>query len=470
MAVFIIILCTFAFSFTFLQQSIQLLEILNGTGYEAYALVNPVMMYCSMTLIFIISQSIITTETNTDFLLSLPIKKTSIICAKTITTTFLHFCIGLILIVPTTFCYISTVNSSYLILLSIITLIFFISILITGFGYLYNTFLNFFVIRIRGYKIFRGFIVLLSLLLFLYGYTAMFTSSVGLEIFFFTDLIKAVINNDMLFLILLYSTSFLILIIGTIVFSKLYGKKPKMYLSKDQSLSYTNNSQLSSLVKKEFRNYINSSMYLFNTIIGYIIIIGASIYLLFASNSLNDTLPHIIYLVGCFSLSVSCTTNSSISLEGKNLWIVKSTPVNPKLVLTSKVLMNIIMLLFTLTLSFVFIIASHKVSINIALLLYLLSILNAIFICFGGLIINLLLPKLDFKNEMAVVKQSASAIISILFFMVFLSTPAFLYMFEIIKIDFILLLTLNVIYILILDLLLILFTYTKGVKLFKKLQ
>lgn len=91
MAVFIIILCTFAFSFTFLQQSIQLLEILNGTGYEAYALVNPVMMYCSMTLIFIISQSIITTETNTDFLLSLPIKKTSIICAKTITTTFLHF-------------------------------------------------------------------------------------------------------------------------------------------------------------------------------------------------------------------------------------------------------------------------------------------------------------------------------------------------------------------------------------------
>ena len=45
-----------------------------------------------------------------------------------------------------------------------------------------------------------------------------------------------------------------------------------------------------------------------------------------------------------FGVGLTCTTGSSISIEGKNLWILKSSPLEVKDIFISKIAVNIILL------------------------------------------------------------------------------------------------------------------------------
>ena len=55
---------------------------------------------------------------------------------------------------------------------------------------------------------------------------------------------------------------------------------------------------------------------------------------------LHDFVP--IFITFC--IATSCTTMASISMEGKNIWIVKSIPVSVITVFASKILVNLTIL------------------------------------------------------------------------------------------------------------------------------
>ena len=200
------------------------------------------------------------------------------------------------------------------------------------------------------------------------------------------------------------------------------------------------------MIKKEFKTYFSSTMYLLNTSIGYIILIGGAIALFFVEFD-DSMLTFIMYCVSCFSFSTCCTSNCSLSLEGKNIWIYKSAPVDTRKIILSKALMNFILVFVTATISYALCAISLRVNLLTIFLLYILALVTGLVISFGGIFINLLLPKLDFENETQVVKQSASVAVSMFSFMfLFMIFPViyFILGYNQIDIDFNLFVVLNI--------------------------
>lgn len=115
-----------------------------------------------------------------------------------------------------------------------------------------------------------------------------------------------------------------------------------------------------------------------------------------------------------FCIIMTNTACVSISLEGKNLWILKSSPIKERDIFKSKILLNIIL---TMPIAIIcFMTLSFRLGFNMksTALVILTIILISIFSATLGIFINLLYPKMDFTSDVAVVKRGASVIISMI--------------------------------------------------------
>ena len=113
-------------------------------------------------------------------------------------------------------------------------------------------------------------------------------------------------------------------------------------------------------------------------------------------------------------------TNSVISLEGRNINILKSLPIKTKEILLSKVYAALTITTIPIIIGDIILFIRFKLSIFEMLLLLVFSILIPLISHFIGIIINLKYPKLDFDNSSEVVKQSTSSFISVLIGMLLL--------------------------------------------------
>lgn len=112
-------------------------------------------------------------------------------------------------------------------------------------------------------------------------------------------------------------------------------------------------------------------------------------------------------------LTMTSITSSSISIEGKSFNLTKSLPVSPLHVLLSKLLASLVVtlpIILLCDLIFIFRFTPGPLDI-IAILAF--SILVPIFSGLVGLLINLKYPKMTALSDAEVVKQSASAMISV---------------------------------------------------------
>ena len=111
-------------------------------------------------------------------------------------------------------------------------------------------------------------------------------------------------------------------------------------------------------------------------------------------------------------------TNSLISLEGKNINILKSLPISTKKILMSKIYACLVLTTPVLLIGNIILFIRFKISIIESILLLILSILIPLVSHFIGLIINLKYPKLDFENSAEVIKQSTSSFLSVVIGMI----------------------------------------------------
>lgn len=175
-------------------------------------------------------------------------------------------------------------------------------------------------------------------------------------------------------------------------------------------------SPLRSLISREFRRYLASSVYVVNTILGPIlatVLAGASLFGKDALASLPLSVDVEAVLPFLFS-GVFCLMNPasvSVSMEGETFWIVKSLPLSAKTVLDGKLLMNLLLDLPFYLLSEILLFLAWRPAGLDALLLILLPGGMILFSCILGLFVNLRLPLLDWESEVSVVKQSASAML-----------------------------------------------------------
>ena len=195
--------------------------------------------------------------------------------------------------------------------------------------------------------------------------------------------------------------------------------------SKYESKKLANNSILITLIKKEAKTFFTNFQYVFNLSIGTIMMIIAAVYMVINKDILHEYLNmflpefnemikyEILLIVGLFS-QMDCISCVSISLEGKNLWILKTLPIKAKDVFIAKMATNFLVIaipgLFTLLL--VYLVFSFGILTIISSIIYV--ILMALFVSMYGLVVNLAFPKLVWEKEISVIKQSASSLISIL--------------------------------------------------------
>ena len=128
-------------------------------------------------------------------------------------------------------------------------------------------------------------------------------------------------------------------------------------------------------------------------------------------------------------LSISCPAASAISLEGKNLWILQSVPLSNKTFLKSKIALTLTIHSIGYMLSVAVFLIRFQFNAIQALTLLVVPVCYSIFTAVQGTYINCRFPKFDWDNEMVVVKQSISVILSGAIGMICIAVPELLHWF-----------------------------------------
>ncbi len=255
---------------------------------------------------------------------------------------------------------------------------------------------------------------------------------------------KAAVNGEILYLFLFAVLSLAIMAVAIFISSKCFN-----YIIRHlQSFSAKNNykigemksrSILKALYVREAKRYFSSSIYVTNTIIGPIMGTVLSIVLCISGiDTITTALPlpiPVAYIVPLVLAGVFCmmtTTSTSISMEGKQVWIVKSLPVAAKTLYDSKILFNLTLILpFYLTSTVLTVIAVTPTLLQLVWLVVIPASVILFAVVFG-ITVNIKSHSFDWEREEAVVKQSFSSMFGgfagfftcLLFLLALLLTPA----------------------------------------------
>lgn len=220
----------------------------------------------------------------------------------------------------------------------------------------------------------------------------------------------------------------LFIVIGSKYYFKLLTKSNNKKIIINKEYKIKKRSKIISLSFKELKRYLSSPVYIFNTIFGILLLLMSTIVICIKGNesflaiikefNLNID-PNIVtfliyYALLLVMLFMTSITSSSISIEGKSMNITKSLPIKEKELFLSKIL-----LCFYIEMPFVLlsiIIYSIRFKLNIIYMIYMiiLSILVISLSGIIGIIVNIKYPKLNWKNDTEVVKESISTLISLI--------------------------------------------------------
>ena len=200
------------------------------------------------------------------------------------------------------------------------------------------------------------------------------------------------------------------------------GGRAKKFSGKDIQVR----SVLSSLYRREIRQYFSSTIYVTNTAIGAVLALLFCIVVTInkgmpqmsgVTESEMDLLNEFFTTLAPVALSMligmSCTTGSSISIEGTKLWTLKTLPVKTHIIFLAKILVSLTITVPTSVICAVLLAAGLNIQGINLVLLFIMPLVFAIFSALFGIIINLRLPKLDWQTEAQAVKQSAASALSI---------------------------------------------------------
>ena len=189
-----------------------------------------------------------------------------------------------------------------------------------------------------------------------------------------------------------------------------------------------------SLVKKELNAFFKTPVFIVNAGFALVLyLLGAIVISLkfnsfvtvlegmeISRNTITNNLSIIVFMLISFAAYMTSITNAVISLEGKNISILKSLPIKTKTILMSKIYAGLVITTPVFFVGDIILFIKFKISIIESLLLIILSILIPLVSHFIGILINLKYPKLDWESTAEVVKQSASSFIAVMIGMVLL--------------------------------------------------
>jgi len=185
-------------------------------------------------------------------------------------------------------------------------------------------------------------------------------------------------------------------------------------------------SVVSSIAFKEYKRLMGSTAYTVNGAMGEILAILLGLVTLiigfdrivsvvtsdapFDHAILQPAIPFIIY----FFIGMAATTAMSPSLEGKNYWIIQSLPIKKKTVYQGKMLFNMYLTVPAMAFATLCMCISAKVSVPDTLLYLVLGFALCAFSTAWGCVCGIKHMRLDWENEIEVIKQGAAVAIYML--------------------------------------------------------
>lgn len=446
-ALFVLLYLFLAATFLLLSVSvsISLAEVLLPEADWLYYLV---LMTLSLTLIFIFGIFETKTELfeckDNDLLLSMPIKPRDIVFARIFVVLIYNYLINAIIMLPAIIFYgLYTANLTGVIggILVFLLVPLLATALASGVGYAVAEISK----RLKNKNFFTIVITLAFVFLYIFGYTAL-TENIDVILENLLGISGELAENykilyfigragllDPLPTLSLAIASIGAALIAYYLISSRYikivtdnrGVKKTVYKEKKLRTGTT----LGALLEKDIRHFISSPMYFLNgalslimcVVVGILAILNKDMLaslsedLFASSDSLANVAIALTALVSSFTIISAC----SLSVEGKQFWIMKSMPIRAKDALFSKALMQfVISALPILVGSVLMIIATSPSPLYWAVYIIAPQLVSAVF-SVTGILINTAFPKFDYENEAQAVKQSLATLVSMLVCMLF---------------------------------------------------
>ena len=423
-------------------------------------------LYSFATTLFMFTFMLIVTESSPskkssddEFLLSLPFKKSEIVASKILYFCLFDFIVLLGLVFPAYILYYIFVDgTSIFFLVKSLVVILLSTLFATGVAGIISTILNKITKRLKYSNIIQTIISVALVVAFIIVYLGFTLISQNpkyanqvYEFYPIKLIVDSLYLSDISNLIILIVISLSTFLISVFVKSYFYGRSVNSYHSNKQTLEYNESTVQKSLFRREIGKYFSIPIYVVNTSFGGLIALMLSLMVGFVGkdffmnllevimstgyegyevptglmDSINSYFNFGIIMLICLSMSMSPTTACAISIEDKELWILKAHPVSYKDVFISKIKVNLTVTIIPIIIASL--ILSFSIGFKYLPFILIIPSLVAIMTSAIGLYANLLLPKFGWESEQEVVKQGAAVVVAMLLAGVCTIIPAVLY-------------------------------------------
>ncbi len=189
-----------------------------------------------------------------------------------------------------------------------------------------------------------------------------------------------------------------------------------------------NKTVFQALLGREFKRFLSSATYLLNTGIGLFIMLAVAVIIAIKGNSINEFItliqnedPNLMGLVAIFPLflvgfigGMNVISTPSVSLEGKNLWILRTMPVSGTQILKAKYYLHYIVTGAFSVVSCLIMNIVLKSSVTVIILELLICLNISSFTGLFGLVLGVKKPNFNWTNEAYPIKQSMNILVSML--------------------------------------------------------
>lgn len=406
--------------------------------------------FCVLIILSVMRAGTSNTNRDLDLLLSLPIKKPLIVISKSLGLYFLDFAISFLAIMPFSVLFMVFEGFNLTLLICSIILVILLPLFSVGLSYIFQFIISFIFNKTKFANLLKAIVIVA---IFAAAFVLMITKTSvygtlapdNLNAFFESDFISNMLMQFMLgqsFSAILFVLAFTIITfaIGVILYSVTLGKSTSGYKSKSTELKFTNRkSVFFSMYKKELKAYSESIAFISNTIIGPILILVLAIaitifggYEAIVAKLGIPIIPEIflgiIIIFMLFASAMTAISCSTISLEGNNFWILKSSPIKERQILIPKALLQLTIILPAILVASIIFLISLKLTIFQFIFLLGTVIIFNVALAFGGLLINLTFPKMQWESDTAVIKQSLATLLTMLFGIILAIIPVILYL------------------------------------------
>ncbi len=239
---------------------------------------------------------------------------------------------------------------------------------------------------------------------------------------------KSITELNVLHMLLFVASAVVVFELAFFVISKFYRQINSRLMAGAARKKYRlkglkSKSVVHSIVFKEFKHFVSSTNYIVNQSIGIVLcvilcvlslILGLEKILMFFTKGhyvdLRIILPAVPALV-FFLIGMSTTTTISYSLEGKNYWIVQSLPISLRTLINGKMLFNLYLTLPISILGNLILSMQAKGNPLEVTLCVVCGIIQCLYCTSWGMLLGLLLPKMEWKVDIEVIKNSAAQVI-----------------------------------------------------------